>query len=562
MKKKIMALLMLCIMVFTMVPATAFAGENNAEDEPSCYNYEETDAESVKAYVTISDDGMPLQGRDEAKSTMAHLEVDVPYFDLAEYGMEEYYRYETKGGFGSYINTKLIKRPTTLHLFIYVAERYYLGLPEDECGVAKEVSKVMDFCKATTVKYMDGTEAYTSNGTMKAFSSSGSPTSFYINGGFWGHDENLNYYRNHRFPLMNKAYGATADYMLLSDGDIIEVALNSDWDKISTGDFLCFNKDDYEGEAGKTLTVSTMGTKRNGWDETPILDFTEELNVALYDANWKKTDAKVESKGNGVYDITLPSKAGDYYLLGIGYDAKTSSCVDSPAAAKVVVTKATEETPQEPSKPQEPETPQQPQEPEKPQIDEKAEAVKAANVTLTAKATDYKTVKLSWNKVKDADQYEVYRATSQKGTYSKISTTTKTTLTNSKDMKTGKTYYYKVRAKVTLSNGTVYSKFSAVKTAKPVLAKVTGVKAKAGTKKATVSWSKVSGADGYVVYRCDSGSKYKTVKTITNSKKVKWTNSKLKKGKTYKYRVKAYRIVDGKKVYSTSYSKIVKVKVK
>lgn len=548
MKKKITALLLMCIMVFTMMPASVFAGVNNAEDDPSAYGYDESDADSVKAYITISNDGMPLQGRDENNTTMAHLEVDVPYFDLSEYGLEKYYRYETKDGYGFYVNSNLIKRPTVLHMYIYVAERYYLGLPEDECGVAKEVSKVLDYCKATEVKYMDGTKAYTTDGKKTGISTSGSATSLYINAGFWGHDENLNYYRNHRFPLMNKAYGATADYMLMSDGDIIEVALNTDWNKISTGDFLSFNKDDYEGEAGETLSVSTMGTARNGWDETPVLAFTEDLDVALYDSNWKKTDAEVTAKGGGNYDITLPDKAGKYYLLGTGIDAKKASCVDAPASAEVVVSKT---------------EPQQPQEPEKSEDQLKAEDVEAAKVTLTAKATDYAKIKISWNKVESADKYEVYRATSKNGKYSRISTTSKTSLTDTKSIKTGKTYYYKVRAAVSTSEGTAYSDYSKVKYAKPVLAKVTGVKAKAGKKAVTVSWSKTAGANGYTVYRCDpKSSKYKAVKTIKSSKTIKWTNSKLKKGKTYKYKVKAYRTVDGKKVYSTSYSKVVSAKTK
>lgn len=193
----------------------------------------------------------------------------------------------------------------------------------------------------------------------------------------------------------------------------------------------------------------------------------------------------------------------------------------------------------------------------------KAEAVAAAEITLTAKAADYAKVKLSWNEADDADKYEVYRATSKNGEYSRISTTAKTAITNTKNVKTGRTYYYKVRAFVITSEGTVYSDYSKVKYAKPVLAEVTGVKAKAGTKKITVSWSKVKGADGYKVYKYDSkAGKYKAVKTIKSGKTVKWTNSKLKKGKTYSYKVKAYRTVDGKKVYSPSYSKVAKAKTK
>lgn len=57
-------------------------------------------------------------------------------------------------------------------------------------------------------------------------------------------------------------------------------------------------------------------------------------------------------------------------------------------------------------------------------------------------------VKLTWKKVKGADGYEIYRATSKKGKYQKIKTLKKGTIVSYTDgkAKKGKTYYYKVRA--------------------------------------------------------------------------------------------------------------------
>lgn len=69
-----------------------------------------------------------------------------------------------------------------------------------------------------------------------------------------------------------------------------------------------------------------------------------------------------------------------------------------------------------------------------------------------------------------------------------------------------------------------------------------------------VTWKKVSGASGYVVYMSTTKSKgYSKVATTT---KASYTTSKVKKNKTYYFKVKAYKTVDGKKVYS-SYSKAV-----
>ena len=53
--------------------------------------------------------------------------------------------------------------------------------------------------------------------------------------------------------------------------------------------------------------------------------------------------------------------------------------------------------------------------------------------------------RLTWNAVTGASQYEIYRATSQSGTYTKMFTTTKTSYTNT-SAKAGTTYYYKVKA--------------------------------------------------------------------------------------------------------------------
>ena len=53
---------------------------------------------------------------------------------------------------------------------------------------------------------------------------------------------------------------------------------------------------------------------------------------------------------------------------------------------------------------------------------------------------------LKWNAVSGAAKYEVYRARSKDGTYTKYSTTTGTSYTNTSYIENGNTYYYKVRA--------------------------------------------------------------------------------------------------------------------
>ena len=70
-----------------------------------------------------------------------------------------------------------------------------------------------------------------------------------------------------------------------------------------------------------------------------------------------------------------------------------------------------------------------------------------------------KQVKLSWNKIRSANYYRVYRATSKNGTYKRIGSTTKLTYTDS-TVKSGKTYYYKIRAGKSYDGTKYHGKYS------------------------------------------------------------------------------------------------------
>ena len=73
-------------------------------------------------------------------------------------------------------------------------------------------------------------------------------------------------------------------------------------------------------------------------------------------------------------------------------------------------------------------------------------------------------------------------------------------------------------------------------------AKVTGLKAEARATSVTLSWKKVSGADGYKVFHYDaSAKKWKGIKNIKSGSTLKFNNNGLKKNTSYKYRVKAYK---------------------
>ncbi len=180
---------------------------------------------------------------------------------------------------------------------------------------------------------------------------------------------------------------------------------------------------------------------------------------------------------------------------------------------------------------------------------------------VKAASAGYNSVNVSWKKVSGVAGYKVYRAGSKNGSYKCVKTVKGDENTNYKDGKltTGKTYYYQVRPYLGKKEGAA----SKVVSAKPVPAKaaISSVKNSA-SKTAKITWEKVSGASGYEIYRATSkNGQYKKVTTIKKGGTVSYKNTKLKKGKTYYYKVRAYRTVNGKKVYG-AYSSVKSVKIK
>lgn len=183
----------------------------------------------------------------------------------------------------------------------------------------------------------------------------------------------------------------------------------------------------------------------------------------------------------------------------------------------------------------------------------------AAPSKLKASSKDVRCITLSWQKVKGAEKYQVYRALKKNGTYKKISTTAKTSLTNTK-LTTGKRYYYKVRTYRTVNGKKVYSRYSNIASAMPV-PKAPVFRLKASDTRITVSWNRSSGASGYKIYRATSKKgKYHLIK-VTKASQRSYTSTGLRHKKTYYYKMRAYKLVDGKKIHS-AYSTVKKVTTK
>lgn len=286
------------------------------------YNYDETPADKVTVYVTISNDGVPIKGKDG--TVLCHKAITVPYFDLSRYELDEFYRFHTANGEGEYVDENIVERPTGLHLYLYLLERYFIGLPEEECCKGKYTrSELEGFILNDDVLYMDEEPAYTAD-TLAALKITGSPTSLYM-ANFWGHDENLMYYRNHCYPYMSPGWGSTSDYILLSTGDTWDVAMYSNWSFWSSGGaFTCFDKDEYTARPGTELTVTTRayGTTFEGSD---FYDFTN-LDVFIYDSKWQEiTQVKAADDGKATFAVTAPTEEGTYYIVGMDPNRKVAT---------------------------------------------------------------------------------------------------------------------------------------------------------------------------------------------------------------------------------------------
>ncbi len=184
----------------------------------------------------------------------------------------------------------------------------------------------------------------------------------------------------------------------------------------------------------------------------------------------------------------------------------------------------------------------------KAEIKMSAPRLKSASVTSSSK------IRLTWQKDLQADGYYIYRSTTKKGGYKKVRTVTKSASSRWIDsgVKSGTTYYYKMKAYVESASGkktSAYSRILMVKMNKktPAIAQVTSTAA--GIK---LKWTKAANAAGYQISRAtDINGKYEVLTNVTGNSTVTFTDKKITLGQTYYYRVRSYRKSKTKAKYSS-----------
>ena len=212
MKKRLFAFILTLVLVVGLFPISVHAEETAGEA-------------TVEVYLSISHDAGYF--KTPKGHVMAFKKMSVPYFDLANYDLQQYYFVSESYGKGEGTvedESGQIKNPssdltpgnaeyaegkvTMLHALIYATEVYYLGVNPENAG--------------------QGELARQGKIGTNVFKPEGSVGSMYLRH-FWNMDENLNYYHNYKYPLASEGWGSTADQILLHDGDIITLGHFTNW---------------------------------------------------------------------------------------------------------------------------------------------------------------------------------------------------------------------------------------------------------------------------------------------------------------------------------------------
>lgn len=182
---------------------------------------------------------------------------------------------------------------------------------------------------------------------------------------------------------------------------------------------------------------------------------------------------------------------------------------------------------------------------------------------LKVKAVTDSSVELTWSKVSNATSYTVYRVNVETGAKKKIGTTAKTACVVKK-LKLDREYTFQVFANRKVKKKT-YTSVNGSPYASITLHILTPANVKKfrvgsyGNKSVYLKWNEAKNATGYQIYRYNEKTeKFKRIKTTSNNY---YQVKNLTPGKTYQFKIRSYRKVDGQTVYS-EFSDVIKAKIK
>ena len=187
---------------------------------------------------------------------------------------------------------------------------------------------------------------------------------------------------------------------------------------------------------------------------------------------------------------------------------------------------------------------------------------KVTNVGTEKRSSLYLT--LSWDQVSGASGYRIYQYNESTEAYEKVTTISDADTTSYKitGLSSATEYQFKVRAYKKVDGVNIWGSSSSVYKDYTNPLKTRNLTASTKSSSVTLKWDKVTRASGYRVYRYNSTTKkYERIAILKGNTTCSYIDSKLKKGSTVKYKVRAYKTYDGVNYYG-AYSDILTIKVK
>ena len=332
--KKWLTLLLSLFMILSLIPTSAFAEVHRAPASGDGVDVQFSFSHDENFVVAKNHSGV-------SSTPMAKERVRLKYFDLANYGLEKFYFHT-----GSYGKDDEVKGTaetaeghiTLLHLYIYMAEVYYMGIDPDDVGQGALREKI-------------GTEL---------FSASGKAGSMYLTS-FLNFDSNLNYYVNGEFPQASEGWGATADQIELKDGDDVQIGhfTNTNFFGSKLAGFNALNCKE-EVNAGEKLSItaerhwqdlmkpegSGTGIFPSNVSKLSVIKASDFTHEKISECNAFKT---LDKKEDGSFELDTTGMAtGRYFIAMEGQkDPEQDKIVSTPAVAILDVTGTDDEKPEE-----------------------------------------------------------------------------------------------------------------------------------------------------------------------------------------------------------------------
>lgn len=166
--------------------------------------------------------------------------------------------------------------------------------------------------------------------------------------------------------------------------------------------------------------------------------------------------------------------------------------------------------------------------------------------SVSANLYGYNDVNVSWSEVAGATGYHVYYKKSSADEYSYLGDYLETSA-NIENLSAGGKYYIRVIPYKTAEAGTYDGNYK-TSSAIYMLKKISTPKISKKGSKVKVKWTNINGETGYQISKSTKKSATKVVSTYKTTKGT-YKYITAKKNKTYYYKVRAYKVVDGEKIY-------------